>query len=114
MLMDRRLWKVRRLSEKENVDISENLQTRLKTKDHLNSELFGEEGLRWVVYKEEERDKDSEKKGEECNQVSSSILIGIFVSGSLVNLSHKSLSEDQIKLLSRGFPPLPGTLTEMS
>jgi len=55
-----------------------------------------------MEYKEEERDGDNEKKGEECNQASSSRLTGIFVSGSVV-----SLTEDQIKLPSRGLMVSP-------
>ena len=106
-LMDRRLRKARTLCEKENIEIDGDRKTRLKAKNHLDCDFFSEEGL----HQEEEIEEvdDGDNKDEVFVKVPSSRLTGVFVSGSVVNLSCKSLTEDQIKLLSRGlkFSPTP-------
>ena len=62
--------------------------------------MFSEEGLQHTGNEEEVDVGDNQ--GEVFTEVPGSRLTGVFVSGSVVNLSCKRLTEDQIKLLSRG------------
>lgn len=61
------------------------------------------------MHEEEEEGTISDKKGEVLNRIPSSRQTGFLVSGSVVNVSYKNLTDDQIKQLSRGlkFSPIP-------
>ena len=98
--MDRRLRKVRILNIKENVRVVDDLQARLMVKDHINRDLFGEKDLHSMEYEGEGTSDASDKKRKKFNRASSSRLTGVFVSGSAVNLSRRSLTEYQIGLVN--------------
>ena len=85
----------------------------LKTRNHCDDLLFSTEDL------EEDLGDDSEvtEGGQVAEVIEEEVpsndndgrLTGVFVSGNVVNLSRKVLSEGEVKLLSRGlkFSPTP-------
>ena len=103
LLLDRKLRKARQLCEGKGIEFVEELQNRLGTKNHLENKLFNEEDLRVGMVRdkiEEEKESVEELKGGEISNSDWSRVTGHFISGSVVNLSRKNLTEEPIKLLS--------------
>ncbi len=112
-LETRRFKKAKMLCDENNITFDTDVFNLLKTRNHCDDLLFSTEDL------EEDLREDSEVA--ERRQVAEVIeeeltsndddgrLTGVFVSGNVVNLSRKVLSEGEVKLLSRGlkFSPTP-------
>ena len=98
--------------------LDDNIGQKLETLNHLENALFLVEDLveavdssnqEEVIHAPEEETRGDERQMNDVQEEENGRLTGVFVSGNVVNLSRKTLSEGEVKLLSRGlkFSPTP-------
>ena len=111
LLQEKRWKKARKLCESNGMSWTLERLEQLRTRNHIDSVLFNVEDLTLGEVSMEESNMEEEvqvavQAVEEDDNVR---LIGRFVSGSVVNLSGRELSEEDVSLLSKGlkFSPTP-------
>ena len=111
-LQMKREKKVVVLCKDSGINLSTEMLQDLRTIDHHSHDLFDSSDLRQAEQQHERRTTPTmmrTKEDEEIQVTEDDRLKGHFVSGSVVNLSRRDLSEEDMRLLSKGlkFSPTP-------
>ena len=111
VLQEKRWKKVRKLCESNGMSWTLERLEQLRTRNHIDSVLCNVEDLMLgeVSMEESNMEEEVQVAVQAVEEDDNGRLIGRFVSGSVVNLSRRELSKEDVSLLSKGlkFSPTP-------
>ena len=111
MLQEKRWKKARKLCESNGMSWTLERLEQLRTRNHIDNVLFNVEDLMLgeVSIEASNMEEEVQVAVQAVEEDDNGRLIGRFVSGSVVNLSRRELSEEDVSLLSKGlkFSPTP-------